>query len=102
MISRPVRVPTVDLMSPQVVQRHVNSFLIRAFGVFTDGANGGRLTQKVADYYTPFEVRISNGKIVILNGANEADPDDLLGNPSGTMYEKFNQMCSKPLDEPGC
>jgi hypothetical protein len=33
-ISRPVRVPTVDLMSPQVVQRHVNSFLVRSFGVF--------------------------------------------------------------------
>ena len=96
-ISRPVRVPTVDLMSPQVVQRHVNSFLVRSFGVFTDGSNGGRLTQKVADYYTPFEVRISNGKIVILNGPNEADPDDLLGDPKGTMYEKFNQMCSKPL-----
>ena len=97
-INRPVRVPTVDLMSPQVVQRHINSFLIRSFGVFKDGANGGRLTQKVADYYTPFEVRISNGKIVILNGNKEADPDDLLGNPSGTMYERFNLMCSQPLD----
>ena len=97
-ISRPVRVPTVDLMSPQVVQRHVNSFLVRSFGVFSEGSNGGRLTQKVADYYTPFEVRISNGKIIILNGPNEADPDDLLGDPKGTMYEKFNQMCSKPLD----
>lgn len=98
-INRPVHVPTVDLMSPQVVQRHVNSFLIRSFGVFTDGSNGGRLTQKVADYYTPFEVRVSNGKIVILNGSNEADPDDLLGNPKGTMYEKFNEMCAKPLEK---
>ena len=97
-INRPVRVPTVDLMSPQVVQRHINSFLIRSFGVFTDGANGGRLTQKVADYYTPFEVRISKGKVIILNGNKEADPDDLLGNPSGTMYERFNLLCSQPLD----
>lgn len=99
-INRPVRVPTVDLMSPQVIQRHVNSFLVRSFGVFTDGSNGGRLTQKVADYYTPFEVRISNGKILILkNGTNETDPDDLLGDPKGTMYEKFNILCSKPLDK---
>ncbi len=97
-INRPVRVPTVDLKSPQVVQRHVNSFLIRSFGVFTEGTNGGRLTQKVADYYTPFEVRVSNGKIVILNGSSEADPNDLLGNPAGTMYEKFNQSCAKPLE----
>ena len=97
-ISRPVRVPTVDLMSPQVVQRHANSFLVRAFGVFTEGTNGGRLTQKVADFYTPFEVRVSNGKIVILNGSSEADPDDLLGDPKGTMYEKFNILCSQPLE----
>ena len=34
-INRPVRVPTVDLKSPQVVQRHVNSFLIRSFGVLS-------------------------------------------------------------------
>lgn len=98
-INRPVRVPTIDLKSPQVIQRHVNSFLIRSFGVFTDGANGGRLTQRVADYYTPFEVRISNGKVVILNGANEVNPDDLLGSPQGTRYERFNILCSKPLQD---
>lgn len=98
-INRPVRVPTVDLQSPQVVQRHVNSFLIRSFGVFTDGANGGRLTQKVADYYTPFEVRVcDNKKIVFLRGSSETDPNDLLGDPKGTMYEKFNILCSKPLE----
>ena len=66
-ISRPVRVPTVDLKSPQVVQRHVNSFLIRAFGVFSEGANGGSLGQKVADYYTNFEVRLSQGKLIVLS-----------------------------------
>lgn len=98
-ISRPVRVPTIDLKSPQVVQRHVNSFLVRSFGVFTEGANGGRLSQKVVDYYTPFEIRISNGKIVILDGAKEVDPDSMLGDLKDTMYDKFNQMCSKSLDK---
>ena len=99
-ISRPVRVPTVDLKSPQVVQRHVNSFLIRAFGVFTEGSNGGRLTQKVADYYTPFEVKVINGKIeFIKDNSSNADPNDLLGDPKGTMYEKFNILCSKPLEQ---
>ena len=98
-ISRPVRVPTVDLKSPQVVQRHVNSFLIRAYGVFSEGANGGSLGQKVADYYTNFEVRLSQGKLLVLNGSSEADPKDLLGNQSGTMYERFNQMCCKPLSD---
>lgn len=98
-INRPVHVPTVDLKSPQVVQRHVNSFLIRAFGVFTDGSNGGSLTQKVADYYTPFEVKVINGKIEFVKGnSSNADPNDLLGDPKGTMYEKFKILCSKPLE----
>lgn len=98
-INRPVKVPTVDLNSPQVVQRHANSFLIRSFGVFTEGANGGRLTQKVADYYTPFEVRVSEGKIYILDGNRETTPDDLLGNSHGTKYENFNNCCTKPLED---
>jgi hypothetical protein len=99
-ISRPVRVPTVDLKSPQVIQRHVNSFLVRAFGVFTEGANGGRLTQKVADYYTPFKVDVINGKIEFRKDTNSsADPNDLLGDPKGTMYERFNIMCTKPLEK---
>lgn len=98
-ISRPVRVPSVDLKSPQVIQRHVNSFLVRAFGVFTEGANGGRLTQKVADYYTPFEVKVINGKIeFVKDNSSNADPNDLLGDPKGTMYEKFNILCSKQLE----
>ena len=96
-INRPVRVPTVDLKSPQVVQRHVNSFLIRAFGVFNEGSNGGSLGQKVADYYTNFEVRLSQGKLLVLKGSSEADPGDLLGESAGTMYERFNQMCGIPL-----
>ena len=98
-INRPVRVPTVDLKSPQVVQRHADSFLVRAFGVFRDGANGGSLGQKVADYYTNFEVRLSHGKLLVLNGASDADPKDLLGDPAGTMYERFNQKCCNPLSD---
>ncbi len=42
-IQRPVDVPTVDLDSQQVVMRHVISYLIREFGVFASGNNGGSL-----------------------------------------------------------
>lgn len=98
-INRPVRVPTIDLKSPQVIQRHVNAFLVRAFGVFSEGANGGSLGQKIADYYTNFEVRLAQGKLIVLNGSSDVDPKDLLGNPAGTMYERFNLMCSKPLSD---
>lgn len=100
-ISRPVEVPSVDLKSPQVVQRHVNSFLVRAFGVFTDGAHGGSLNQKVVDYFTPFRIEISpNGFKEIIDQNNATvSPDQKLGDPQGTMYELFNQKCAEPLSD---
>lgn len=42
-IMRSVNSPTVDLNSAQVIQRHINSFLIREFGVF--GMAGGSITE---------------------------------------------------------
>lgn len=98
-ISRPVRVPMVDLMSPQVVQRHVNSYLVRTFGVFTDGENGGRLTQKVLDYYTVFMVRPEGKHIVIADPQTniEKAPTDKLGDERDTMYARFNYMCRQTL-----
>ena len=98
MINRPVRIPTVDLMSPQVIQRHVNSFLVREYGVFTDGIKGGSLNQKVVDYYTPFEIRNSGGRLVILDANNcPVPPSANLGEETGTMYERFNTKCSEPI-----
>lgn len=99
-ISRPVRVPSVDLQSPQVVMRHVNSFLIRSFGVFTDGSNGGRLSQRVADFYTPFAIHTMNGHLEVINPAtgSEADPNTVLGDKTNTNYMKFDAACAGPID----
>ena len=99
-ISRPVHVPSVDLQSPQVIQRHVDSFLVRAFGVFTDGAHGGSLKQKVVDYYTTFHIDSVGGHLTVfdLNNAT-VSPDQKLGDEAGTMYERFNDYCSKPLSK---
>lgn len=47
-IMRSVNSPTVDLNSAQVIQRHINSFLIREFGVF--GMAGGSITEQVISY----------------------------------------------------
>jgi hypothetical protein len=98
-INRAVRVPTIDLKSPQVVQRHVNSFLIRTYGVFTDGDKGGSLNQKVVDYYTPFSmIKSANGHLVILDSDNhEVDPSYMMGDSAGTMYERFNDKCLEPI-----
>lgn len=102
-ISRPVRMPTVDLMSPQVVQRHVDSYLIRTFGVFTDGDEGGKLTQQVLNYYTTFHQTKEDGKYVIVDLDNHTqDPTAKLGNEKNTMYAKFNLKCSEALDASVC
>lgn len=99
-IDRAVKVPTVDLKSPQVVQRHANSYLVRAFGVFTDGENGGKLTQGVVDYYTTFHIHNEGGRLVVKGIDNETkDPTDKLGEQAGTMYELFNRKCSEQLDQ---
>lgn len=99
-ISRPVNVPMVDLMSPQVVQRHANSYLIRAFGVFRDGDDGGKLTQTVSNYYTTYVLRNVEGRLKVYDAENnEKGPKDGLGDEAGSMYEQFNIQCSLRLDD---
>lgn len=91
-INRTVEVPRVDLMSPQVVQRHANSFLIRSLGVFGNGS----VNQKVIDFYTNFHIECDGkGKWVVRDLNNHTqDPDKKLGVPAGTMYEEFNKKCN--------
>lgn len=98
-ISRPVHVPMVDLMSPQVVQRHVNAYLVRTFGVFTEGDEGGKLTQKVLHYYTPFIFLREDKKWVVVDPKTNStqEPTAKLGDETGTMYARFNQMCRQAL-----
>lgn len=96
-INRTVEVPKVDLESPQVVQRHANSFLIRSLGVFGNGS----INQKVIDFYTTFHIEhIGKGIWVVRDLNNDTqDPDKKLGSSDGTMYEEFNKKCdSKTID----
>lgn len=60
-IDRIVSAPTVDLQSPQVVQRHVNAFLIRESGVFDMGDKGGKISQRVFHYYTNLKYEEQGG-----------------------------------------
>lgn len=91
-IKRPVEVPTVDLQSPQVVQRHVNSFLIRWFGVFGSGS----VNQSVLDYYTHF--KLFGGQIKDpLDENKPQDPSTKLGSENDTLYKVFNEACEKEI-----
>lgn len=97
-ISRPVEVPKVDLMSEQVVKRHVNSYLVRAFGVFGDAGAGGSLTQKVVDFYTPYRIARSAGKKGFLRVEDSTgkplNPDSGMGDENGTRYKQFSDKCA--------
>ena len=97
-IMRPVAVPKVDLQSEQVVKRHVNSYLIRAFGVFGDGGGSGSLTQKVVDFYTPYRIARSAGRkgylrVEDLTG-QPINPHSGMGDEIGTRYKQFSDKCA--------
>lgn len=100
-ILRSVSTPTVDLNSAQVIQRHVNSFLIREFGVF--GMAGGSVNEQVLSYYTNYQI-VPDGDSHHIKIKRKADnspvsPLDELGDESGTPYEAFNNKCAEALDD---
>ena len=100
-ILRTTSTPTVDLNSAQVIQRHVNSFLIREFGVF--GMAGGSVSEQVLSYYTNYEI-VPDGESNHFKIKRKADhspvsPLDGLGDATGTPYETFNIKCSEALDD---
>lgn len=88
-IMRSVNSPTVDLNSAQVIQRHINSFLIREFGVF--GMAGGSITEQVISYYTNYQI-VPDGESNHFKVKKKADnapisPLDGLGDETGTPYD---------------
>lgn len=100
-IMRNVNSPTVDLNSAQVIQRHINSFLIREFGVF--GMAGGSITEQVISYYTNYQI-VPDGESSHFKVKKKADnapisPLDGLGDETGTPYEAFNNKCSESLND---
>ena len=100
-IKRPVDIPTVDLDSQQVVIRHINSYLIRQFGVFTTGDNGGSINQKVVDYYTSFQRSWDNiYHCEVYNNENgrKIDVEDGIGNGKGRFMD-FDSECRKPIKD---
>lgn len=92
-IQRAVNMPTVDLKSPQIIQRHINSFLVRSFGVFKKGKHGGKLSMSVMDYYTTFHLERDGKekKLVYENG----DPVKIgfEDEDTGEGYLTFENKC---------
>lgn len=100
-ILKEVQTPSVDLNSAQVIQRHINSFLIREFGVFSMA--GGSITEQVLHYYTKYQL-VSDGdsnhfKIKRIIDNTPVCPIDGLGDETGTPYEHFNNKCSEAISD---
>lgn len=97
-IERPVEVPQIDLQSPQVIPRHINSFLIRYFNVF----GKGNINQRVADFYTPFEVKGKHGYYKVFDPLTNLDvqANRELGDENNTNYHKYNEKLQKEKENP--
>lgn len=102
-IERIVKAPVVDLTSPQVVQRHVNAFLVRESGVFRGGERGGKISQRVFHYYTKLGYDDADGHSHLTkpNGSHifpfAKEDYEFVVDESGTKYEDFNKFCETPL-----
>lgn len=95
-IDRVVSAPVVDLQSPQVLQRHVNAFLIRESGVFNIGEGGGSISQRVFHYYTNFRYEEHGGHSRLVDSdGREIIPTDKLTMDASTPYNRFNKFCSQ-------
>lgn len=100
-ICRITKTPTVDLNSAQVIQRHINAFLIREFGVF--GMAGGSVKEQVLSYYTNYHI-VPDGDSNHFKIKRKVDnapisPLDGLGDEKGTPYATFNDKCAESLDD---
>ncbi len=96
LIKRKMQVPSVDLQSPQVIQRHANAFLFRSSGVFFKDGQGRKnnLGQEVIDFFTPYCFDINEKIRTFTIRTNDAEskeiyPDDGLGDETKTRYYSF-------------
>ena len=87
----PCPTPQVDWNSREIIQRHVNAFLVRDYDVFIFKRS---MSSKVLDYYTLYTY--DNVHSEILDETNrKMSPTEGLGNVGGTPYNRFNEECAK-------
>lgn len=102
LLCRPCRIPTADLQSPQVIQRHINSFLYRsAFGIMNIGSD------HVMDFFFNSDVTYDqrsheckyslNGLTLAMNPDLYQNPPLPLLNPNLTLYQAYHQQ--SPYDK---
>lgn len=94
LIKRPMAVPFVDMNSPQVIQRHVNAFLLRNSGIFLRNhhGNANNLDQEIIEFFTPYAFDINNkNRYFSIKDSTGAliYPNSLLGDSESTKFHLF-------------
>lgn len=93
LIQRPMATPFVDLRSRQVIQRHVNAFLLRLSGLLNADDNSNNLGLMVCDFFTPYKmVKHDNaGFYKLVYEGNDVYPTGLLkkNDNDETLYDGF-------------
>lgn len=101
-INRKTDVPIVDLMSKQVIQRHVNSYLLRKSNVFHKGNNDNNLDQRIIDFFTVLSFDSVSSKLVtnvIDSNSNPHYPNEGLYNQEGSKYQAFVDWLNNELPD---
>lgn len=95
LISRVVAIPQVDLENRNVIQRHVNAFLLRKSGTLQQGQQNA-LNQHVIDFFTPFHFMNNEAAPTQLDltraydqNNTVVDPTQQLGDVESTSYQQF-------------
>ncbi|MCC8037177.1 MAG: DEAD/DEAH box helicase [Bacteroidales bacterium] len=98
LIDRVVAVPYVDMENANVIQRHVNAYLLKRSGTLRLGSGTSALRQDVINFFTPYYFdKMDDTRNGVLNTSRPIDenerrvhPDpDGLGNPDDTPYKAF-------------
>lgn len=97
LLCRPCRIPTADLQSPQVIQRHINSFLYRsAFGVMNIGSDhvmdfffNSNVTYNEAARECIYTDGINN---IVIEPINYQDPPFPGQNLPQSLYQAFHDQ----------
>ena len=73
--------------------------MIRQFGVFANGNNGGSLNQTIFDYYTPYIGKWEDHHCNYYDDQNNRVKSVSfgMGDSEGTNYDKFNACCSQSM-----
>lgn len=99
-INRPTAIPFVDYDSPLVVQRHINSMLLRESNVLDNGAKNN-LDQQITDFFTRFyfDINAKTGNIDYTTVLSKDNPGQVFPSKKEPIGKEDDTLCQKFIDK---